>query len=140
MQNGTLSAKTKTVMLIDHNEIDNFIHQRILLFFSDAIQVITFRSSTDALEYLSKNKLLPQLIFLNLHLPMNKGFEFLECYEKLNIEKEKIPIYILTALISPSDLHIIEKSKYCCGFIEKPLTVAKLLEQIGKKPRREQIL
>lgn len=128
-----LLPKNSTVMLIEDNEIDNFINQRVLQNFSDTFQIASFSSSTDALEYLGKNKIAPQLILLNLHLPMNQSLEFFEYYEKLDIEKKNTSIYILSTLIFPQDLLLIKENKSCLGYIEKPLSMEKLFEQMRKK-------
>lgn len=122
-----------TVFLIDNNEIDNFIHQKTFEKFSDHIKVLTFSSGIDALEYLRKNKVPPQLILLSMHLPMDGSCKFLEYYEKFDIEKKDTRIYILSALISPTDLDLIEKNTNCSGYIEKPLAVGKLLRLMEKK-------
>lgn len=132
-----LLPKNSTIMLIDDNEIDIFINQRVLKNFSDTFQIVTFSNSTAALEYLSKNKALPKIILLDLHLIMNKSFEFLECYEKLNIEKKNTTVYVLSTFIFPSDLLLVNEDKNCAGYIEKPLSMQKLFEEMEKKAQKD---
>jgi|ERR1035437_7535782 CheY-like chemotaxis protein len=129
-----------TVFLIDNNEIDNFVHRKLLQKISDDINVLTFLSATNALEYLKANKILPQVILLNLHLPIYDGFQFLEYYEKLDIEKKNIDIFILSAIISPTDLQLIKQNTNCSGYIEKPLTTAKLSKLIEMKLSELEVL
>ncbi|OFY87747.1 MAG: hypothetical protein A3F72_02585 [Bacteroidetes bacterium RIFCSPLOWO2_12_FULL_35_15] len=119
--------KCNAVMLIDNNGNDNYIHQRILENFFDECKIVSFYSSTDALESLRKNKVVPQLIFLNLYLPENSGFEFMEAFEKMDIEKKRTAIYILSAFLFPFDIEMLKRKNNYFGYIEKPLTVEKLI-------------
>lgn len=122
-----------SVFLIDNNEIDNFIHQRKLKNFSEDINVFTFQTATEALKCIQKNNKAPQLILLNLYLPLMNGFEFLEIYEKLDCEKMNTSIYILSTTIRPDDLRVIKKNVNCSGYIEKPFSMNKLFEQMDSK-------
>lgn len=122
-----------SVFLIDDNETDNFIHQRVLEKFSCSFEVITFSSVSDALEHLGQNRISPQFIFLNLHLPINDGFDFLDAFEKMDIEKKHTKTYILSAMLFPPDIEKLEKKKNYYGYIEKPLTTEKLIIVFDKK-------
>ena len=128
-----LLPKNSIIMLIEDNEIDNFINQRVLNNFSATIQILNFTNSSEALAYLRKNKPLPNLILLNLHIRMSMGFEFLECYEKLKIEKKNTSIYVLSTFFCPSDLRLVKENANCDGYIEKPLSMQKLFEEMEKK-------
>ena len=112
-------------MLIDSNEIDNFINQKILEN-SGATNVLIFNQAISALQYLQQTTDAPQLILLDIRLPVVDGFEFLDRFSQLEIAKQSIDIFILSAFISPEDKQTAMQ-KTCAGFIEKPLTKEKLL-------------
>ena len=121
-----------TVFLIDDNEIDNFVHKRVLKNFSNSIEVLIFSSGSDALEHLRKKRISPQFIFLNLHLPVNDGLEFLDIFEKMDIEKKQTSIYILSTMLFPCDMENLLNNSNYSGYIQKPLTAEKLISVLGE--------
>jgi CheY-like chemotaxis protein len=118
----------KFTLLIDNNNIDNFISEKIL----HAIgvhNILTLTSTTDALTFLKQTKEIPQLILLDIRFPLMDGFEFLDKFQELEIARQPIDIFILSASINPADRQkAIEKK--CAGFIEKPLTTEKILQHL----------
>jgi CheY-like chemotaxis protein len=130
--------KFKQVMLIDDDSLDNFIHQKIIeaSFFSEKIFVNT--GSKSALEFLSNLEVLgsqsisifPEVIFVDLNMPIIDGFQFLENFkttlpEKFNATK----LILLTASISTSDKPKAASISKEIKFIHKPLT-QQALDQI----------
>lgn len=124
-------AKYGIVMLVDDNEIDNFINERMLMGcqFAETIYINTStRSAIEFLRNLSVNKKLreghlPSIIFLDINMPILDGFQFIEEFEKLDPELVKsIRIVMLTSSINPSDIERSKKYKSVDGFIHKPLT------------------
>ena len=123
-------ARYKTAMLIDDNEIDNLINEKMIEGCNFAERVYVYTSGKGALEYLKNlerdktiNKdLVPDIIFLDINMPVMDGFQFIEEYKKLdNYEKHRSIIVMLTTSINPSDREVSEKDKAILKFINKPL-------------------
>lgn len=125
------SFKYKTVMLIDDNEMDNFINQKIIEanFFSDKIYTNT--NGLSALEFLNNllvnketlNQMLPEIIFVDLNMPLINGFQFIESFYKLPKElAQACKIVILTSSLSAEDRDIAKTFKQKITFLNKPLT------------------
>lgn len=129
--------KTKTaykydiVMLIDDNEIDNFINEQIIkgCLFSENVFVNT--STTSAIEFLkniSISKLmceghLPHYIFLDINMPLLDGFQFIEEFQKLDKKiTSAIKIVMLTSSINPVDIEKSKQYRSVVTFLHKPLT------------------
>lgn len=114
-------------VLIDDNDIDLFVQKRFIEINNFARQVITFRSPVDALAYLEKVNELPEVILLDLNMPVMDGFEFLDKYLQL---PEKITSYSkVVVLTSSSSMTDREKAQtYPCvmGFVSKPMEVKNL--------------
>lgn len=127
-------GKLGMVMLVDDNDTDNFISKRIIEItnFSDA--VIVKNSGKSALDYLEENKdipeSLPEIIFLDINMPIVDGFVFLYEYEKFNNEiKDKCRVIILSSSDNKRDIDKIVNNDYVIKFVTKPLT-EKTLEEI----------
>ena len=120
----------KTCLLIDDNYIDNFVTRRILESGNFAEQVIVSQSATDAINSLRSGTVKPDVIFLDIRMPVMGGFEFLQEYDKLEIEgKQAIKIFMLSSSLDPTDLKKSINNKYITQFVHKPLT-QKTLDEI----------
>lgn len=120
----------KTCLLIDDNYIDNFVTRRILESGNFAEKVIVSQSATDAINLLKAGLTRPDVIFLDIRMPLMGGFEFLQEYDKLEIEgKGNIKIFMLSSSLDPTDLRKSTNNKYITQFVHKPLT-QKTLDEI----------
>ncbi|TND08359.1 MAG: atoC [Bacteroidetes bacterium] len=118
-------------MLIDDNEIDNFINEKMIegCAFADTVYVHTGgRSGLEFLQNVARiesagPELIPGVIFLDINMPMMDGFQFLDEFDKLPEKiKSSTKIVILTTSINPVDLESAEKNKQVVAFMNKPLT------------------
>ena len=125
------STKYKVVMLIDDNEIDNLINQKMIEASSISDNIFTHTGARSAIEFLKnvekmsvgEKSFLPDLIFLDIDMPLMDGFQFLEEFEKLSDKvKEHCRIVMLTSSINPQDLSKAKKSTFVKKYINKPLT------------------
>lgn len=122
------------VMLVDDNDTDNFISRRIIEITKFSEEVIVKNSGKGALDYLDENKekpdALPDIIFLDINMPIVDGFVFLYEYEKFgNTVKDKCRVIILSSSDNKRDIDKIVNNDYVIKFVTKPLT-EKTLEEI----------
>ena len=122
--------KHQTIMLIDDNELDNFINQKIIegSFFAENIYVNT--SGISALEFLKNilatksltDNLIPNVIFIDINMPLMDGFQFVEEYLRLSKNiKNKSKLVILTSSLSAEDKNRAAELGNEIMFINKPL-------------------
>jgi len=121
----------KTVMLIDDNEIDNFINTKMIEGCNFAGHIYVNTDGKSALEFLKNLErmgskgidLLPQIIFLDLNMPGIDGFKFIENFEKvLHPDFRKgIKIVILSSSMNPADAENAKAIKSINQYISKPL-------------------
>ena len=131
----TATYRYKSVLLVDDNEIDNFINERIINSSGFAEEVVVKNSSDAALEFLKENEnkpeSLPGIIFLDLNMPIKDGFVFLEDFDKLEgIIKQKCKVIVLSSSISPDDINRASTNPYVLKYINKPLS-EKYLEAVN---------
>ncbi len=126
-------ARYRKVLLIDDNEIDNFINERMITSSLFALEVIVKNSADLALDYLSKltaQEDYPEIIFLDLNMPIKNGFAFLAEFENLSQElKSFCKIVVLSSSISPDDINKASTNLHVFKYVNKPLS-EKYLEAI----------
>ena len=129
-------SKYPTIMLIDDNEIDNLINQKMIEAAAISEKIFTYTSAKSGLEFLKNmekldmaDKILPDLIFLDIDMPLMDGFQFLEEFEKLgNVAKKKCKIIMLTSSINPQDFNRSKKYENVKLYLNKPLSHESILK------------
>lgn len=114
-------------MLIDDSETDNFVNKKMIEFTGVSKNILVINSGKAALDYLKSNNgktsNIPDLIFLDINMPVVNGFDFLEEY---NFFPESIKSKCKIVVLSSSDIHDeIEKmlsNEYVTHYITKPLS------------------
>jgi CheY-like chemotaxis protein len=99
----------KNVLLVDDDEVFHFISKKMLARTGYAEEIHTAMNGNEALlhinNYFSQKQSLPDIIFLDLNMPLMDGFAFIEAFQKLNIPgKEKILIVIISSSNNPADM------------------------------------
>ena len=118
--------KIDTVCIIDDDPI--FVYgTKILLNYNSFFgsSVIVYEDGKEALDNLTSivkcNGKLPQVIFLDLNMPIMDGWEFLDEFVKLPME-EKPRVYIVSSSIDKQDIEKAHTYDIVKDFIVKPLS------------------
>lgn len=115
------------VFIID----DDSIHQRIAQIMIEKHNLFdSYKSYTEAqhaLNFLKESKndpdALPDVILLDLNMPLMDGWDFLDVFEELHKSlKKKIRIYIVTSSVDERDKQRSQAYSTVSGFISKPLS------------------
>ncbi|MES2730771.1 MAG: response regulator [Bacteroidota bacterium] len=126
-------GKIELVLLVDDNDTDNFISKRIIEITKFAPRIEIKNSGKSALEYLEREKdnpqNLPDIIFLDINMPIVDGFVFLFEFEMFPEElKNKCSVVILSSSDNKKDIEKIVDNDYVIKFVTKPLTAQALSE------------
>jgi CheY-like chemotaxis protein len=125
--------KLRCIMLVDDDRNDNYYHEREIHKSRPDIAVITKSSGIEALEYLKSDNEKPDLIFLDINMPIWDGWAFLLEYSRLDKKiLDGVTIMVLTSSRNPTDELRAKAWDFVSGFIIKPLTRS-ILEDILKK-------
>ena len=119
-----MKKQLNCVLLIDDNEDDNFYHKIILHESGIARHVEIAETAYEALDFLKKTQILPELIFLDINMPRMNGWEFLDRYRKLEFDKghQRSVIIMLTTSLNPADEKKAASIEEVSSFESKPLT------------------
>jgi CheY-like chemotaxis protein len=118
-------------MLIDDNDLDNMINQKILEANNFAEIIYVNSSSMSALEFLKNlgasgeltSHLLPDYIFVDLNMPIVDGVQFIDLFHQQHKSMlDKCKLVVLTSSINPNDKVRVSNLDPKIPFINKPLT------------------
>jgi CheY-like chemotaxis protein len=126
-----------TVMLIDDDPVSNKISQLFMRKHQWSAQVITFEDGQQALQALQTGgaQAVPDVILLDVGMPVYDGWDFLEEYEKLPPERTgRSLLYMLSSSINPPDIQKAAHYRTVKAYLTKPLT-QQALEQIQQDYR-----
>jgi len=123
----------KNVMLIDDNEIDSYVAGQIINEIDFARKVTNMSSAISALEYLKNAKVdsddFPDIIFLDIRMPVMDGFDFLDEFLKLSDSAlTKCAVVMLTSSSDHKDIDRALKYPVVKKFLAKPLRETMLKE------------
>lgn len=130
-----MKEKLNCIILIDDNATTNFMHKIVVEKANCTKKCIAFQCAIKALDYLKKPENRdfekPDLIMLDINMPIMDGWGFLEAYENLKDEqKAQVVVVMLTTSINPEDREKAESFGIVKDFLNKPLTKDMIFEQI----------
>ena len=123
----------KKIMIVDDNVATNFLHKRLIEKSQLTEEVLLFKNGKDGLDFFLNAKEKPELILLDLNMPIMNGFEFLGNLKSMLSEDQKEETHIV--IISSSNEAWDEercKSLYNnLSYKEKPLNLAAINSLAG---------
>lgn len=121
------------IMLVDDNEIDLFLHEKLIRLSGISEHIVHFTTAREALESLSKNTVIPNIILLDIQMPEMDGFDFLNVYEQMtHINKDNTRIFMVSSSLDFGDISKAKANPLVAEFIKKPLNVKELKDLLDK--------
>ena len=132
--------KIESILLVDDDFASNYLTEMIIKDMNFAGPVYSAQDGKAALDVMKKyclpsneelQQTCPDLILLDINMPVMDGFEFLDEYEKLQINKETPTVIIL--LTTSTNIRDVEKAKKynVKAYLEKPLSEDKLKKALA---------
>lgn len=129
--------KFKSILLIDDDETSNFISEIIIKKLGITETINAVKNGVEALNFVISHCAntcaisCPQVIFLDLHMPVMDGFDFLkELKGQMPLYAQKFKIFILSSSNNPTDINKT-KDYDVEGYIVKPLSQEKISMLVG---------
>jgi len=130
------------ILCVDDDPITLMLCKKVIIKASFSNEIITSQNGEEALQYFNTLKSAntgqqlkkhPQLIFLDLNMPVMGGWEFLDHFNSEAFSEFKnIKIIVLSSTIDPEDLEKSKTYPMVIDFLSKPITLT-MLEYLKNK-------
>ena len=121
-----------SILFIDDDPITLMLCKMVIKKASFSNEIATSKNGEEALQYFNTLKQIdsngefkkqPQLIFLDLNMPVMGGWEFLESFSTSDYaDYNKTKVIILSSTIDPEDLEKSKKYPMVLDFLSKPIS------------------
>ena len=130
------------ILFVDDDPITLMLCKKVIAKTSFANEIVTAQDGEEALKYFNTLKYdntkstadkIPQLIFLDLNMPVMGGWEFLEHFTSdAYTEFSDTKVIILSSTIDPEDLERAKRYPVIIDFLSKPITTS-MIEYLKDK-------
>ena len=128
-----IKEKFNCALLVDDDPVSNYINQVVISDYKRIGHTHDVLNGAEALDFINSKceeddfePMCPDVILLDLNMPVMDGFEFLQDFQKLSFKKkDRVKIIVLTSSTNPGDIERASEYKVS-GYINKPLTLSSL--------------
>ena len=116
------------IFLVDDDPIQNMLTSRLIENFDDQLEYRVYQNGEEAMEAINSH-LMPDIILLDINMPIMDGWEFLEAYES---QKHKAKVFMLTSSTMTDDRSRAEEFDCVLGYYTKPINLKDIKEVLKK--------
>ncbi len=114
------------IWVIDDDLVSQFATQYRIEQSNVSCYVATYDSATKALrsikDILANEEEMPNILLLDLVMPLMDGWKFLEELERIYTVKNNMKVYVLSAFNNYKDRDLAKKHPLVHGYFDKPLS------------------
>ncbi|MGS0528194.1 response regulator [Zobellia nedashkovskayae] len=123
--------------IVDDDDIYRFTIIQSAKFSKIEHKTSVFPNGEEAINFIKENHdtpdALPNLILLDIDMPIMDGFQFLKAYREIETDlSKKIAIYMVSSSVSPEDIERAKGYTAVIDYLSKPLKSEKLKAIIEK--------
>lgn len=126
-----ISIPDLRVILIDDNEVDLLLHEKLITLQQISRTVLAFNNANKALEFLSSNitlsRIPPTVLLLDIQMPEMDGFEFLEAFDNYPYKiKSQCHVVMVSSSLDYGDINRTQANPLVVKLLRKPLLAKEL--------------
>jgi|SRR4051812_171388 CheY-like chemotaxis protein len=121
------------ICVIDDNDVYQFVMKNSISKLNPNIKILAYLNGEEGIKsiknMIDKNQPLPDVILLDINMPIMDGWEFMNEFIKIKSKLPRvIPIYLTTSSLDASDIDKAKKYEDITGFLSKPIDRHTLLK------------
>lgn len=126
-----MNDRVDVAFIVDDDQIYVFGLKKLIAINNLCKNILVFENGEKAINYItpiikSKDQL-PDVILLDLNMPVMDGWEFLEEFIKIKPHlSKKIQIYMVSSSINPADIEKAKRYEELSDYLIKPISVEEL--------------
>ena len=114
--------KPEKILLVDDDVAFNFLNRLLINSTGLKCEIDECLDGSAALNYVLNSEKCPDVILLDINMPVMDGFEFLEEFEKHHKLRNHTKVFVLTSSDQDEDRNSAKKYTCVKGYFDKPLT------------------
>jgi len=129
--------KPLTICLIDDDTVFQFIMTKVIPSVNPGGKLLQFFTGDEAMAHILVNlgdgENMPDLIFLDIHMPLRDGWQFLDRYLMIGpYVGKRVAIYMISQFFNYLEKERIESLPEVAGYLVKPISAGQLAEVLEK--------
>lgn len=122
----------KSILLIDDEEVFHWIAKQFLERIQMEVNTSSCYNGQEGLDFMKETLELPDIILLDLNMPIANGWVFLDKYENLRRDDlGKSRVYVVSSSIDPEDMKRARSFSFVVDYIPKPISLEILQELLS---------
>jgi len=123
--------KQHKIAVIDDDDIYRYTIVKTIESLKVSEKILAFNNGKNAMDFMLNHAeapdSLPNIILLDVNMPIMDGFQFIEEYEKFSTEiKSAIKVFMISSSIHTTDIDRAKKNPEISDYITKPINIVKL--------------
>jgi CheY-like chemotaxis protein len=119
--------RLKHLLIVDDSEADQFLCRMLLEDMDPTLEIQQAYNGIEALDLLAATKQMPQLILLDINMPLMNGFEFLDALDS-QYPDSTVVVSMLSSSANEEDRQMAARHARVKKYLQKPISDVSLDE------------